>query len=266
MAQEDMDAINAYMNNTKAVTKDALAIKNDWFKWWDNLSWFDKQAGGAYDDARAKRDAFNLANVTSNQERLNVERVQTTGLRTEDVSASTKQLLGSKKSKTMVRPATAAPALHSMLKRGMKGSEVKVWQNAIGITPADGSFGPGTEAATKAFQHTHGLVEDGIVGPKTWLAAYQTSDASVPVPVAIVDKAGVYPTAVAPKRSPLVPVYQTPQESLVQPRPKLPEQVKQEIKKISLAAKSGGAAAVSDVSVHGKNWWHKLLHFLHLES
>ena len=32
----------------------------------------------------------------------------------------------------------------------------------------DGIFGPGTQSAVRAFQKRHGLVVDGIVGPKTW--------------------------------------------------------------------------------------------------
>jgi len=34
--------------------------------------------------------------------------------------------------------------------------------------PADGQFGPRTEAAVKAYQSTHGLAADGIVGDRTW--------------------------------------------------------------------------------------------------
>lgn len=53
------------------------------------------------------------------------------------------------------------------LQRGSKGKAVKVWQTIVGAD-ADGSFGPKTEAATKAFQKAHGLVDDGIVGRMSW--------------------------------------------------------------------------------------------------
>lgn len=53
------------------------------------------------------------------------------------------------------------------LRRGDKGTAVKVWQSIIGVE-VDGSFGPATEEATKAFQKAHGLTVDGIVGTKTW--------------------------------------------------------------------------------------------------
>ena len=36
--------------------------------------------------------------------------------------------------------------------------------------PADGEFGPRTEAAVKAYQMQHALQSDGVVGPRTWWA------------------------------------------------------------------------------------------------
>lgn len=49
---------------------------------------------------------------------------------------------------------------------GSKGQQVVWTQERLGIA-ADGVFGPKTEAAVKALQKQHGLVEDGIVGLDT---------------------------------------------------------------------------------------------------
>ena len=59
-----------------------------------------------------------------------------------------------------------------ILRKGSEGQDVTRWQNfLIGQghlrATADGDFGPVTEKATKAFQRTHGLSSDGIVGPQT---------------------------------------------------------------------------------------------------
>ena len=63
-------------------------------------------------------------------------------------------------------PGTTARAT---LRRPMKGDLVKELQSKLGLD-ADGTFGPQTEAAVRAFQRAHGFVPDGIVGPKTWAA------------------------------------------------------------------------------------------------
>ena len=47
-----------------------------------------------------------------------------------------------------------------------RGGGVRALQRRIGV-PADGVFGPATEAALKRWQRSHGLLADGIAGPNT---------------------------------------------------------------------------------------------------
>lgn len=63
-------------------------------------------------------------------------------------------------------PAAAPAASTGVLRVGSKGHDVKRMQVALGIA-ADGSFGPGTEAALKKWQSANGLTADGVAGPKT---------------------------------------------------------------------------------------------------
>ncbi|MFA7241541.1 MAG: peptidoglycan-binding protein [Sulfuricellaceae bacterium] len=63
---------------------------------------------------------------------------------------------------------------------GASGDEVKKLQTqlaAVGFPPGktDGEFGPSTEAALLAFQHSTGLLADGVAGPRT-LAALGLAD------------------------------------------------------------------------------------------
>ncbi len=53
------------------------------------------------------------------------------------------------------------------LRFGSVGPFVSEWQRLLKIT-ADGDFGPATRSATRRFQASNGLTDDGIVGPQTW--------------------------------------------------------------------------------------------------
>lgn len=84
----------------------------------------------------------------------------------------------------MAQVAVAAPASAAIpgssttsfpvLKLNSSGHAVTVAQYALAHNgqqlSVDGKFGPGTDAAVKAFQRAKGLVADGVIGPKTWAA------------------------------------------------------------------------------------------------
>ena len=63
----------------------------------------------------------------------------------------------------------------SVLKKGAKGDQVKAVQTLLigygyscGSSGVDGSFGPATDKAVRAYQKAKDLGVDGSVGPKTW--------------------------------------------------------------------------------------------------
>jgi hypothetical protein len=63
-------------------------------------------------------------------------------------------------------PMSLAAGDGGMLQRGTSGPAVSALQRALGVNPT-GNFGPVTARAVRAFQSSHGLVVDGIVGPQT---------------------------------------------------------------------------------------------------
>ena len=71
-----------------------------------------------------------------------------------------------------IQPSKPTTVKHLTLRRGARGEEVRYMQtllhNAGSGLEIDGIFGIGTLSAVKSFQSRHGLVVDGIVGPKTW--------------------------------------------------------------------------------------------------
>ncbi|MEA1961255.1 MAG: peptidoglycan-binding protein [Bacillota bacterium] len=84
---------------------------------------------------------------------------------------------------TSVYLPSGAPVFGSRtLKKGMSSRDVWVLQNRLASTAmkyamalggsADSIFGSKTQAAVKLFQKDRGLVQDGIVGPKTYFALF----------------------------------------------------------------------------------------------
>jgi Putative peptidoglycan binding domain len=77
---------------------------------------------------------------------------------------------------TSTRSAAALPS--RTLKPGDTGAQVRALQRALKalgypVGKVDGQYGPATKTAVAAFQHTAGLAEDGVVGPKTLNALIQ---------------------------------------------------------------------------------------------
>ena len=75
---------------------------------------------------------------------------------------------------------TPAPSGHKTLRRGDKGPAVVELQTDLtrlgyGLGPCgiDGDYGKATKSAVEQLQLKHGLVVDGICGPKTWVAIDQ---------------------------------------------------------------------------------------------
>lgn len=60
-------------------------------------------------------------------------------------------------------------------KKGSRGKNVTLIQQALGIK-ADGVFGAQTEEAVKAWQSSHGLDPDGIVGSLTWATLFPKAE------------------------------------------------------------------------------------------
>lgn len=69
---------------------------------------------------------------------------------------------------------------------------VKIAQAGVGLmfTDADGGFGDKTNHWVCDFQRKHGLVDDGIVGPKTWKAIFYDADSWDEIPAVYRGKVG----------------------------------------------------------------------------
>jgi putative chitinase len=81
-----------------------------------------------------------------------------------------------------------------LLKVGSKGEDVKKLQSFLGLG-ADGSFGPGTEKAVKAWQAANGLTADGLVGDGTWAKMFSTGAPSQPATAPVVSMSAIPPSS-----------------------------------------------------------------------
>ncbi len=73
-----------------------------------------------------------------------------------------------------------APACPATIRQGQRGGCVVTLQRLLVhrgyLTDVDGDFGPGTVSSVRAFQAALGLTVDGVVGPSTKAALYNTDE------------------------------------------------------------------------------------------
>lgn len=79
----------------------------------------------------------------------------------------------------------SAPSIaYPQIRRHARGWAVRVLQERLNVHGAgisvDGSFGPATEAAVRAFQQAQGIAVDGVVGPDTWGRLHLDKDGKAP--------------------------------------------------------------------------------------
>jgi peptidoglycan hydrolase-like protein with peptidoglycan-binding domain len=76
-----------------------------------------------------------------------------------------------------VAPATPPAAPPAVLGRGSVGADVRTWQQQMSRRgwriAVDGIFGPQTQSVARRFQREKGLRPDGLVGRRTWAAAWR---------------------------------------------------------------------------------------------
>ena len=141
----------------------------------DNFRAYDSMAEGVagyYDFISTKRYA-NLKTANSYTEYA--ERLKKDGYATSSTYVNTLVNTVKKYDLTKYDSGTVAQEVYNMktIKKGSKGTAVKIWQLIIGAEP-DGIYGSETERLTKDWQKARGLVADGIVGAKSWKAGLES--------------------------------------------------------------------------------------------
>lgn len=184
----DLEAIDSYISNTPTKTPEAGNLQSQWKTWYGNLNFIDKSLDSTFNEASNRRTIFNAANMQAEDLTHAADLDMNRKVEKQSAIASAPGLSNQQKQVALAKNPTipttpgvpSTSAKHATIKAGSKGPDVVAWQQIIGVK-ADGVFGSGTTAATKAYQTKHGLTADGVVGPKTWSAAIGAPVQEAPV-------------------------------------------------------------------------------------
>jgi hypothetical protein len=236
---DDLDAINRYFRETPikafpngGVNTEAFSIKDSFVRWYDALGWGDKNFPGqeVYDNARTRRNQFNLALAQTPVAKQAIRDQLATGMETEEMKGQPRPpvdtatgRVGTQVQKPTVAatpsamPDSSTPAPVNAVKRatlsvGTRGPDVDVWQKFVGISPTTGYYGEATAGKTKNWQiawnkaHPDDKIgTDGKVGPMTWARAFPHEAAVVTPSGPFAPGPGAQSTVFAPPPAPIGP-------------------------------------------------------------
>lgn len=190
---DDAEAILTYMKGTNAQTDAAATLKAQFLTWYNNSSWYNKNFDSKwYDELRSRRNAFNIANSVTPKEKAAILNVLERGMTAEEMQGKPRPAIDTKTGlvgQSIKKPPAGMPIPNASggvgfsrnLKKGVTpGADVKRWQSFLGISPPTGYFDAITDTKTRTYQKDNGLVVDGIVGAKTWAAAFPIVKAESP--------------------------------------------------------------------------------------
>ena len=165
----------------EAEEKGNVTLKNGEKLTFKNGKWVDSK-GGTYEELNYdvknqsySADGYTAPKKTSGSTGTTSPSTPTSTPTSASTSNSTSTSASKSSTPTETYPYGKASATSGLIKRGMKGTQVKAVQYALnklgfgnsGTKSLDGNFGSGTESAVKAFQKAMGISVDGIVGNTT---------------------------------------------------------------------------------------------------
>lgn len=92
MQGDDLEAIHRYMMTAETQTPEAVALRDGWIVWWEDLNWWEKNTDDdTYNQARNRRNAFLRANAVTPDEKAAAEAVILGGVTTEEMAGGVRE-------------------------------------------------------------------------------------------------------------------------------------------------------------------------------